>query len=125
MESHYQGTSPAEIEVAARKYAQARGYDLEIINIPGDDSAKQEATARARIEKGGIDAVYGFSAGGYTADRLQKQFPKLAVHQSRCARNVRRRRDSWSAAHGPAGCVGRQVSALPRGRQEQLQPRPG
>jgi hypothetical protein len=41
--------------------ASSRGYDLEIINIPGDDEAKQEATARARIEKGGIDAVYGFS----------------------------------------------------------------
>ncbi len=77
MESRYQGTSPAEIEAAARRYAQARGYDLEIINIPGDDAAKQEAIARARIEKGGIDAVYGFSAGGYTADRLEKQFPTL------------------------------------------------
>jgi hypothetical protein len=38
---------------------------------------QQEVTARARIEKGGIEAVYGFSAGAYTADRLQKQFPNL------------------------------------------------
>jgi hypothetical protein len=77
MQSRYQGTSPAEIEAGARRYAQAHGYDLETINISGDYAAQQEATARARIEKGGIDAVFGFSAGGYTADRLQKQFPSL------------------------------------------------
>jgi hypothetical protein len=77
MQSRYEGRSPAEIEAAARRYAQAHGYDLETINISGDCAAQQEATARARIEKGGIDAVLGFSAGGYTADRLQKQFPSL------------------------------------------------
>jgi hypothetical protein len=77
MESRYQGTSPAQIEAAARRYAQARGYDLETIDISGDYPAQQEATARALIEKGGIDAVLGFSAGGYTADRLQKRFPNL------------------------------------------------
>jgi hypothetical protein len=77
MQSRYQERSPAEIEAAARTYAQARGYDLEVLDISGDHVAQQEATARARIEKGGIDAVYGFSAGAYTADRLQKQFPNL------------------------------------------------
>ncbi|MBV8744494.1 MAG: hypothetical protein JO134_05575 [Xanthobacteraceae bacterium] len=77
MQSRYQGTSPAEIEAAARRYAQAHGYDLETITISGDYAAQQEASARARIEKGGIDAVFGFSAGGYTADRLQQQFPNL------------------------------------------------
>jgi hypothetical protein len=77
MESRYQGANPGQIEAAARRYAQARGYDLETIDISGDYPAQQEATARALIEKGGVDAVLGFSAGGYTADRLQKQFPNL------------------------------------------------
>jgi hypothetical protein len=78
MESRYQGVRA--LRRSRPPHANTRElacYDLEIINIPGDDEAKQEATARARIEKGGIDAVYGFSAGGYTADRLQKQFPNL------------------------------------------------
>ena len=46
MQSRYQNTSPAEIEAAARRYAQDRGYDLEIINVPGDYAARKHKAAQ-------------------------------------------------------------------------------
>jgi len=77
MESRYGDKSPEEVENEARPFSAANGYKLEVIPISGDNPAAQEAAARARIKKGGITAVYGFSAGGYTANRLQKDFPEL------------------------------------------------
>jgi hypothetical protein len=68
---------PEMIEDAARKYASHLGYTFEVLQYSGDDHATQEREARERIARGGIDAVYGFSMGGFTANRLQKDYPNL------------------------------------------------
>jgi hypothetical protein len=102
MQSRYQGTSPVEIEAAARTYAQARGYELEVLEIGGDHAAQQDAIARARIEKGGIDAVYGFSAGA----------SEFGVHQGRRSGAsgdiellvIWTCRGRWRAGSAPGGC---------------------
>jgi hypothetical protein len=67
---------PAQIEEAVRRYAGAHGYVLEVI-AAGSSSKRQEELARARIRQGGVGAVFGFSMGGYTAARLQRDFPAL------------------------------------------------
>jgi hypothetical protein len=77
MKSRYGDKSPAEIEASARKYATANGYKLEVIDVSGDDSKGQLSVARARLQQGGIDAVYGFSQGGYAANHLRQEFPGL------------------------------------------------
>ena len=77
MYSRYQGRPPAEIEASARKYAAANGYKLEVIPISGDDKAGQLSAARTRLQQGGVDAVYGFSQGGFAADHLRKDYPGL------------------------------------------------
>jgi hypothetical protein len=68
---------PEAIEAAVRKYAKAHGYALEVLPTTGDDRVLQEQNARRRINEGGISAVYGFSMGGYTAERIQRDFPEL------------------------------------------------
>ena len=77
MQSRYGNKSPQEIEDDARKYASSKGYNLEVINVSGDNKEAQLAAARDRIQKGGISSVLGFSAGGYTTQQLQKEFPNL------------------------------------------------
>jgi hypothetical protein len=77
MKSRYGDKSPAEIEASARKYAAANGYKLEVMDVSGDDSQGQLAAARARLQQGGVDAVYGFSQGGYAANHLREEFPGL------------------------------------------------
>jgi hypothetical protein len=77
MYSRYGKHSQQEIETAARRFATANGYKLEVVSISGDDAAKQLAAARARIKRGGVNVVYGFSAGAFNADHLQDEFPEL------------------------------------------------
>lgn len=50
---------------------------LEVLPATGDDRVMQENNARRRIQSGKIAAVYGFSMGGYTAERLQQDYPNL------------------------------------------------
>lgn len=69
--------SPQEIEADARRYAEAKGYKFEAIDVSGDKPAQQELAARERLKQGDVTAITGFSAGGYTADRIRKDFPNL------------------------------------------------
>jgi hypothetical protein len=71
MQSRYGKTTSAEMEKHMRAYAEARGFEPVVISISGDRKNEQEKVARERIAKGGIAAVYGFSAGGYTAKRIK------------------------------------------------------
>jgi hypothetical protein len=68
---------PDQVEAAARRYAEERGYAFEAIKVSGDNRFEQEQRARERIAKGGIAAIYGFSAGGYTADRIERDYPNI------------------------------------------------
>src|SRR5262249_36786788 len=68
--SMYQGRSVAQVDAALRATAEAQGY-RPVVVPPGSSSREQERRARARIAKGDIKAVIGFSMGGYTADRLR------------------------------------------------------
>ena len=83
MESRYnQGgvkKTPAEINASAQRLAERLGMEAVIcpFNSDVDQRAKQEAWAREQIKKGGVSTVYGFSGGGYVADRIQAQNPNL------------------------------------------------
>lgn len=77
MQSRYGDKTPADIEADAGRIAKAKGYNLEVINVSGDNPAAQEKAARDRIGQGGVTGVIGFSAGGYTADRLRKDYPNM------------------------------------------------
>ena len=66
-----------QVEAAAHRYAEATGYVLEVLPATGDDRVMQESNARRRIQSGEIAAVYGFSMGGYTAARIQQDYPNL------------------------------------------------
>jgi pimeloyl-ACP methyl ester carboxylesterase len=68
---------PEQIEAAAHRYAAATGYVLEVLPATGDDRVMQENNARRRIQSGEIVAVYGFSMGGYTAERIQRDYPNI------------------------------------------------
>jgi hypothetical protein len=68
--SMYQGRSVAQVDAALRATAEAQGYQPVVVP-PGGSSWEQEQRARARIAKGDIKAVIGFSMGGYTTDRLR------------------------------------------------------
>ena len=70
--------TPAQIEDAARRLAAARGENFEKIDISGDNPDAQLKAARERIKQGGITDITGFSAGGNTALKLQKEFPDLS-----------------------------------------------
>ena len=50
---------------------------LEVLPATGNDRILQENNARRRIQTGEIAAVYGFSMGGYTAERIQQDYPNL------------------------------------------------
>lgn len=80
MESRYKDTSVSSVEASARKYAEANGYKLEVIDVSGDNKKQQIEAARARLSKGGVAGMLGFSAGGYTADKLRKEYPNLDYH---------------------------------------------
>jgi hypothetical protein len=54
------------VEAEARRYAEARGYKLEVINVSGDDHAGQAKALRERLAKGDVGVITGFSAGAYT-----------------------------------------------------------
>jgi hypothetical protein len=75
MYSRYQGKTPAEIEAHMQRYAKAKGLEFESIGVSGDKPASQLKAARERLRQGGVGEVVGFSAGGYNAHRLQKEFP--------------------------------------------------
>jgi hypothetical protein len=79
MQSRYGDTSPTQVEADARRYAGARGYDLEAIDISGDNRVAQLKEARSRLREGGYSGVVGFSAGGATADQLRNEFPDLDI----------------------------------------------
>jgi hypothetical protein len=68
---------PEQIEAAVHRYAKAIGYEVEVLPATGDNRVMQENNARRRIQSGEIAAVYGFSMGGYTAERLQRDYPNL------------------------------------------------
>lgn len=68
--SMYQGRSVAQVDADLRAAAEAQGYEPVVIP-PGSSAREQEQWARARIAKGDIKAVMGFSMGGYTTDRLK------------------------------------------------------
>jgi hypothetical protein len=68
--SLYQGRSVAQVEAALRVAAEAQGYEP-VVTPAGSSSRAQEQWARARIAKGDIKAVMGFSMGGYTTERLK------------------------------------------------------
>jgi hypothetical protein len=68
------GHTPVDIEAQMRRVAAARGQDFESIG-GAHGPAAQEAEARARLQKGGISDVQGFSMGGYTANRLRGDYP--------------------------------------------------
>ena len=68
--SLYQGRSVAQVDAALRAAAEAQGYEPVVIPA-GSSSREQEQWARARIAKGDIKAVMGFSMGGYTTERLK------------------------------------------------------
>lgn len=65
MQSRYGNVKPSQVETYAQIYATKRGYKFEAIPISGDNTLAQRKAAIARIQKGGISALYGFSAGGY------------------------------------------------------------
>jgi hypothetical protein len=70
------GRTPADQEANARRIAAARGEDFESIGgAQGPDA--QEAAVRKRLAQGGITEVEAFSMGGYTAKRVQKDFPNV------------------------------------------------
>lgn len=79
MQSRYGTSSPEKIVADARRYAEARDYDLDVVDISGDDRAEQLKEARRRLQGGGYGAVLGFSAGGATADQLRTEFPNLDI----------------------------------------------
>jgi hypothetical protein len=89
MQSRYGGTSPAQIEAQARRYAEARNMNLEVIDVSGDEHRRQQAIAQARINRGGVSAVLGFSAGGYTSQRLTGVQERIAVGAPGVPYNVR------------------------------------
>jgi hypothetical protein len=68
---------PEQVEAAAHRYAEATGYSLEVLPATGDNRVMRESNARRRIQSGEIAAVYGFSMGGYTAERIQRDYPNL------------------------------------------------
>jgi len=75
MTGRYGNKSTQSIEEEARRYANARGYNLEVLPYLGNAYRKQEALARQRMKQGGIDSIFGFSMGGYTVNRMRKDFP--------------------------------------------------
>jgi hypothetical protein len=66
-----------QIEAAVRRYAEANGYVLEVLPATGNDRILQEKNTRLRLQTGETPAVYGFSMGGYTAARIQRDYPNL------------------------------------------------
>lgn len=70
MESRYGKTKPAQLEAQAQRYAEKRGMKFEAIPISGDNKRQQFKAAQQRVKQGGVGAVLGFSAGGYTAAKL-------------------------------------------------------
>jgi hypothetical protein len=68
--SLYQGRSVAQVDADLRAAAEAQGYEP-VVTPAGSSSREQEQWARARIAKGDIKAVMGFSMGGYTTERLK------------------------------------------------------
>jgi len=68
--SLYQGRSVARVDADLRAAAEAQGYEP-VVAPAGSSSREQEQWARARIAKGDIKAVMGFSMGGYTTERLK------------------------------------------------------
>lgn len=76
MQSKYDRPA-ATIEQAAQRYAEATGYNLEVIPPTGDDRKWQEELAKDRIAHGDVAAIYGFSMGGYTAERLRRIYSNI------------------------------------------------
>lgn len=77
MYSRYQGRTPGEIEGQIKRYSDAKKSSFESIGISGDKPSTQLQAARERLRRGDIKEVVGFSAGGYNANRLEKEFPNI------------------------------------------------
>lgn len=54
-------------EDAALQFARLHGYQGEVLDVSGEayDNSPQVRAALARIDKGDVTALYGFSGGGY------------------------------------------------------------
>lgn len=72
--------SPAEITASInadmQRVAAARGETLYVLPASGDNPAEQEKQLRAYLKLHPEADVEGFSAGGYTIARLEKDFPQ-------------------------------------------------
>ena len=66
----------ARIQASAKEIADARGLKFEVLDVDGYQVRKQTEAARARIARGDVKVAYGFSAGAYTARRIEHRFPK-------------------------------------------------
>jgi hypothetical protein len=66
----------AGIEADMQRVAAAREEDLDVLPVSGDNPAQQEKALRAYLKQHPDADVEGFSAGGYTARRVEKDFPK-------------------------------------------------
>jgi hypothetical protein len=117
MMSRYGKTKPSQVEVQAKAYADKRGMKFEAIPISGDNHKAQQTAAQQRIKQGGVGAVLGFSAGGYTAAKLHAPgVEKIIVGAPRAKGNI--------------DVPGRHMDAVknipaPRGQQQsRFQPQP-